>query len=267
MEQLGHRGQHRDRPGSGPGSTLPARPWDHGSGFHTAGEASRVRREEDRRACTIVGASPVWLPFGEERDNPGVEDDAIWAAIADAVRGADAVLVPGFPLTHSEHEWLARLVLERTPLARRTGLYVEQPYAYGTVVGWRLASPRNLARLGSTFVRTGSAKARQEPRLPDALLERTADTVTWSAVPAGGKRVAQSGGRSPSTEHNCPGSVVGCPPGSTRTSDAGAVRASPGCPAHARKRAKPLINKYSPWVNGEENLQLRRTSPMRDTWR
>jgi hypothetical protein len=129
----------------------------------------------------------VWLPFGEARDNPGAEDDAIWSAIANSVRGADAVLVPGFPLTHSEHEWLARLVLERTPLARRTGLYVEQPYAYGTVVAWRLASPRNLARLGSTFVRTGSARARQEPRLPDALLERTADTVTWSAVPAGGK--------------------------------------------------------------------------------
>jgi LmbE family N-acetylglucosaminyl deacetylase len=168
-----------------PGSTLSARPWDQASGFRTAGEASRVRREEDRRACGIIGASPVWLPFGEARDNPGVDDDTIWSAIADAVRGADAVLVPGFPLTYSEHEWLARLVLERKPLARRTGLYVEQPYAYGTVVGWRLASPRNLARLGSTVARTRSARARQEPRVPDVLPQRTTDTVTWAAVPAG----------------------------------------------------------------------------------
>jgi LmbE family N-acetylglucosaminyl deacetylase len=168
-----------------PGSTLPARPWDEASGFRTAGEASRVRREEDRRACTIVGASPVWLPFGAARDAPGAEGDEIWSAIADAARGADAILVPGFPLTYSEHEWLARLVLERAPVAQHVGVYVEQPYAYGAVIGWRLASPRSLARLGSAVARTRSARARQQPRLPDALQSSAGGPVSWSEVPAG----------------------------------------------------------------------------------
>jgi hypothetical protein len=38
-------------------------------------------------------------------------------------------LVPGFPLIHADHQWLARLVLSREVPMSCLGLYIEQPYA------------------------------------------------------------------------------------------------------------------------------------------
>ena len=48
--------------------------WDRRAGFSSSLEAIEARREEDRLACTAIGARPVWLPFGyggvavDERD-------------------------------------------------------------------------------------------------------------------------------------------------------------------------------------------------------
>jgi LmbE family N-acetylglucosaminyl deacetylase len=111
-----------------PASTRPASAWDRRFGFRLAGEAARVRREEDGRACGLLGASPVWLPFDDELGE-SVADDAVWQAVLDAVGQADTVLLPGFPLSHPDHERLSRLVLGRRPETWRMGLYVEQPYA------------------------------------------------------------------------------------------------------------------------------------------
>jgi LmbE family N-acetylglucosaminyl deacetylase len=166
-----------------PDSQAPARLWDRQSGFTTAGEASRGRRKEDRVACAILGARPVWLPFGDALDEPGVDDETIWATIAEAVAGVDVLLLPGFPLLHSEHDWLTRLVLEREPLAAKVGLYVEQPYAHAEVVGWRL-SARNVARLASIAVGTPWGRRRQTPRLPDAIADLVPHEPAWAPLPA-----------------------------------------------------------------------------------
>jgi LmbE family N-acetylglucosaminyl deacetylase len=115
--------------GNDPDSTAPAGPWDQRTGFRTVGEAARARREEDGRACAIVGADPVWLPYGDEQYQRGATDDEVWAAIEPGLVGADTVLVPGFPLQHKDHAWLAGLVLARRSDRWRVGLYVEQPYA------------------------------------------------------------------------------------------------------------------------------------------
>jgi LmbE family N-acetylglucosaminyl deacetylase len=127
-----------------PYSTRPASPWDRQSGFRLAGEAARARREEDRCACALLRASPVWLPFDDEHGQP-VEDDEVWSSIRDAVGQADAVLLPGFPLTHRDHLRLARIMLARRLAAPRIGLYVEQPYA--AVRGARPRVPTALAPL------------------------------------------------------------------------------------------------------------------------
>lgn len=112
-----------------PTSSAAAGPWDEACGFRTAGEAARVRREEDRRACALIGATPVWLPFGDEQYGVGADDATVLAAIADAIRDAETLLVPGFPLWHHDHRWLARLVLDSGFGTTRIGCYVEQPYA------------------------------------------------------------------------------------------------------------------------------------------
>jgi LmbE family N-acetylglucosaminyl deacetylase len=113
-----------------PASAEPASPWDLTCGFVTEGQAASVRRAEDRRACDIIGAAPRWLDFGSEcYSRRGTLDDirqAVHAVTADA----DVVLVPGFPLAHSDHRCVAEILLGRGLSCRHVGLYVEQPYAY-----------------------------------------------------------------------------------------------------------------------------------------
>ncbi len=113
-----------------PDSEAPANGWDARGGFATEGEAATARRDEDREACRLVGAEPHWLPFRGGGYTPEKDADAVFAAVARKVSGADTVLVPGFPLRNDDHAWLARLFDERPPSPARFGRYVEQPYAY-----------------------------------------------------------------------------------------------------------------------------------------
>jgi LmbE family N-acetylglucosaminyl deacetylase len=109
-------------------SDAPASPWDRQCGFLTEGQAANARREEDSQACSIVGAEPRWLNFGSEcYERRGSEDD-IWCAVTAAICGADTVLIPGFPLAHSDHAYLTNLLLCKGLNRQRVGLYVEQPY-------------------------------------------------------------------------------------------------------------------------------------------
>jgi LmbE family N-acetylglucosaminyl deacetylase len=107
-----------------PESAAPTRGWDRRAGFGTEREAALARREEDRRACELLGVAPSWLPFGSvDYDRHGDEAD-VFEAVGARVEGAQ-VLLPGAPLTHPDHEWLAR-TLGRLPSP--VGLYAEQPY-------------------------------------------------------------------------------------------------------------------------------------------
>jgi LmbE family N-acetylglucosaminyl deacetylase len=116
--------------------------WDALCGFPSAAAAARSRREEDRRACAIVGATPQWLPYGDETYGRSADDDEIWRVIRDAVRECELVLVPGFPLEHADHAWLTQLVLQRrTELTSALGFYAEQPYASAAPARAHRASP------------------------------------------------------------------------------------------------------------------------------
>lgn len=128
-----------------PASEAPAGGWDARAGFATEGEAAIARREEDRRACAILGATPAWLPFGSvDFDRHGDEDDVRDGV---AARGADAgaVLLPGYPLSHPDHEWLVR-ALAGARFSGRVGLYAEQPYSQRADSG-----PRAPEWLGDAF--------------------------------------------------------------------------------------------------------------------
>lgn len=116
--------------GCDPASARSANGWDTRAGFATEGQAATARRVEDRAACEIVGAEPQWLSFRGGGYTPHKDRNAIWSAVARAVTEADAVLVPGFPLTNPDHAWLAELLTERRSECRRVGLYAEQPYRY-----------------------------------------------------------------------------------------------------------------------------------------
>lgn len=112
--------------GCDPGSAAPSGGWDRRGGFATEGESARARREEDRRACAVVGARPVWLPFGSVDYERHGNDTEVRDAVVSSVADAELVLLPGHPLTHPDHAWLARLL--EGALDRPVALYAEQPY-------------------------------------------------------------------------------------------------------------------------------------------
>jgi len=115
--------------GCDPESAAPTGGWDRRGGFTTEGESALARREEDRRACATVGVAPTWLPFGSVDYERHGDEAGVRRAVTDAVAGADLVLLPGFPLSHPDHEWLVRtLVSDWTPCTG-LALYSEQPYA------------------------------------------------------------------------------------------------------------------------------------------
>jgi LmbE family N-acetylglucosaminyl deacetylase len=114
--------------GLDPGSTTQTRGWDRRAGFSTEGEAARARREEDRRACALLGATPRWLPFGSVDYDRHGDDDDVRRAVADAVGDPDLVLLPGFPLSHPDHEWLVRRLVPDFESDTTLALYAEQPY-------------------------------------------------------------------------------------------------------------------------------------------
>ena len=128
-----------------PTSRGAAGAWDAACGFSLCGEACESRRAEDARACSIVGADPVWMPFGDNQYPRGGRDDEIRRRVADQVYGADLALVPGFPLSHDDHRWLAHL-LQGDLGAHAVAEYVEQPYAALAGLqaniedGWEVAS-------------------------------------------------------------------------------------------------------------------------------
>lgn len=107
-----------------PDSSAPAGAWDSSAGFKTAGEAARIRREEDRRACELLGAGSEWLPFGDHQYTRGAPEQEVRDAVVAVVDGRP-VLLPGFPLLHEDHHWLHGMLAAAFPDA---GLYTEQPY-------------------------------------------------------------------------------------------------------------------------------------------
>lgn len=186
----------------------PAGAWDAACGFATAVEAARARREEDREACEILGAQPVWLLFGDREYGLGAEPAVVRSAIGDAVAAADTVVLPGFPLDQPDHAFLTRLALTATLSGKRVGLYVEQPYAALRLIGrgrrtWvsgltMFKGMQNLARIG---LRTRGGRELVRATLPAQLSELAQLNGPWSPLPAtrsdrGRKRRAVSAYRS-----------------------------------------------------------------------
>jgi LmbE family N-acetylglucosaminyl deacetylase len=111
-----------------PESTAPTKGWDARAGFRTEGEAARARRDEDAAAAAILGVTPTWLPFGSvDYERHGDEGDAL-AAVQAASARSDRLLLPGSPLSHPDHDWLARALSRGRFRCRLLGLYAEQPY-------------------------------------------------------------------------------------------------------------------------------------------
>ena len=174
-----------------PAHVGPARAWDATCGFTSAEEAARVRREEDVRACEILGAEPVWLPFADAEYGAEHDDDEIWTAVAGVVGEGKVLLIPGFPLAQPDHLWLTRLFLRRPLPSTTVGLYVEQPYAAWSLMGRggrtgaaRLTPWQGVTNSLKIALRTPGARDLQQPELSSELEELLPGSPRWVAASA-----------------------------------------------------------------------------------
>lgn len=175
--------------GNDPDSEAPAGPWDRACGFETVGTAAKARRLEDERACSLLGATPVWLSFADDEYGASRDEDEVWAVLAEVLAWADTILVPGFPLYHPDHVWLTELV-SRKATAVRVGLYVEQPYAAWRLIGrghrtWTLPGltpARGIEHAFLLLFRTPAGRRLQQPVAPVLGPGRRAEH--WLAVRA-----------------------------------------------------------------------------------
>ena len=110
-----------------PASKAPTGGWDARGGFATEGESALARREEDRQACAVLGASPVWLPYGSGDYELHGAETAVRDAVLRALEGAGEELRKPGVVGVAEGE--ARDEDAGGALGRwRVGRYAEQPY-------------------------------------------------------------------------------------------------------------------------------------------
>jgi hypothetical protein len=101
------------------------------AGSEAPGRRPRLEEEKTSKRVPSLVPHPFGCPFGDSSYDRGASDDEIWAAVVDAVRGmVDLVVIPGSPLAHEDHVWLANLVVAKPASLPSCALYVEQPYAY-----------------------------------------------------------------------------------------------------------------------------------------
>ena len=156
--------------GGAPGLEADAGWWDRRAGFPSAEDAYAARRDEDRRACALLGADPVWLPFSDSQYGPEPDPKLVRRAVVEAATGCDCLLLPGFPLQNPEHAWVTKVLLTRPPEVR-LGLYAEQPYAWRAGRSPDVADPlRTLLSRPVTWrrIQTDTAARRRKRRAAGA---------------------------------------------------------------------------------------------------
>lgn len=127
----------------------PPSHWDGARNVATAVEATAQRRDEDRTAAAVVGATPHWLPFDDQAYLAARDPEVVLAALQPYLDGAEAVFLAGWPLSHPDHEWCSQLVLERYVGDAPLIFYAEWPYSRRVLQLVKvLIRGRNLALVG-----------------------------------------------------------------------------------------------------------------------
>jgi LmbE family N-acetylglucosaminyl deacetylase len=145
---LGHPGSTVVTVFGGPPPAYPEEvtEWDAMGGFRTGDDVVALRREEDRAAMEVLGATPVWLDFADhqyladDRRATAGEVAAVLEATLDDL-APTAVFVP-FGLANPDHDLThqaARVVMARRP-ALAWHCYEDAGYCHVPgLLAWRIA--------------------------------------------------------------------------------------------------------------------------------
>lgn len=116
--------------GGTPDAGVPASWWDMRSGFVLAAEAVAWRRDEDRRACAVLGCDVLHLDVPDGPYRTGDWEARLVEDLTPVIAAAAAVYVPAGIADNPDHE-LARRAALRASLDATADvlLYAELPYA------------------------------------------------------------------------------------------------------------------------------------------
>ncbi len=142
--------------GRPPGGRLA--PWDAACGFRPGDDVIGRRREEDRRALTLLGARSRWLGFTDRQYGRAPAAAAVAAALADVVRRdrARRVLFP-LGLFHSDHRLVGNAALAVVAANPRLGWEAYEDVPYRTLPGLVEEAVARLRRHGLRLERTVGA--------------------------------------------------------------------------------------------------------------
>ncbi|ALK30885.1 PIG-L deacetylase family protein [Burkholderia plantarii] len=150
--------------------------WDRASGFADAFEAMRARREEDRQALALLGASAVHLPFCDAQYESPPAPDRLQTVLRHALATVrpDSLLTP-LGLFHSDHTLVADAVLACLAALRQAApgetppaspaIYAYEDVPYRMMDGRVEARQRLLAANGWSMERVELASASDDTRL------------------------------------------------------------------------------------------------------
>jgi LmbE family N-acetylglucosaminyl deacetylase len=82
----------------------PLTPWDAECGFRAGDDVVGIRRDEDRQACGLLHARPIWLDYGDDQYGHSPEVGALTASLDAlvATQKPESVYIP-LGLFHADH--------------------------------------------------------------------------------------------------------------------------------------------------------------------
>lgn len=94
--------------GAGPGPNEPLTEWDRSSGFHAGDDVMALRRQEDARALSLLGAYALWLPFYDSQYRKPVSCSEVAEALSLVIQtvAPQSLFVP-WGLFHSDHRLIS----------------------------------------------------------------------------------------------------------------------------------------------------------------
>lgn len=110
--------------------------WDGASGFSSAGQAMQSRRQEDRAALRVLGATPVWLDFLDSQYGDSPPASVVASALSEVLdaRRPAAVLYPA-GLFHSDHVLVHKALLQIAPSYPQMTWLMYEEASYRCVAG------------------------------------------------------------------------------------------------------------------------------------
>jgi LmbE family N-acetylglucosaminyl deacetylase len=119
-----------------PAHDLPLTSWDAECGFRAGDDVVGIRRDEDRQACALLGARPVWLDYRDDQygGSPGVSTLTRALHVLVATHEPHSVFIP-LGLFHADHRRASDAALALVGSDRRDGWYAYEDAIYRRIPG------------------------------------------------------------------------------------------------------------------------------------